>query len=91
MLPDPNAAPAVTITKTTADDAPPTAPKSVFTSKTAVVNFVISVAGIVGFFEPHTSQFVHDHATAIISDIGILNVILRFITHGRIYLFGSDS
>ena len=70
---------------------PPTPPKSVFTSKTAVVNFIVSVAGIVACFEPNTSQFMHDHAVAIVSDVGILNVILRFITHGRIYLFGADQ
>lgn len=63
------------------------AAKSIFKSKTAVVNFIIAAAGIVAAFHPATADFVKHHVAEILTAIGFTNVGLRIITHGRVALF----
>jgi hypothetical protein len=64
--------------------------KTIFKSKTAVVNFIIAVAGVVSFFDPSAAEFVKSHAVLELTAIGFVNMALRLITHGRITLFGSE-
>lgn len=65
--------------------------KSIFASKTAVVNFIILLAGAAAFFWPSAAKLIQEHAASVLSGIGVANIGLRFITHGRVSLFGSDS
>ena len=61
--------------------------KSIFKSKTARVNCVIAVAGIVAPFHPATADFIKSHAAEILMGIGFVNLALRLITHDRVTLF----
>ena len=65
--------------------------KSIFASKTAWVNFIVTGATLIGYFRPATSHWVQSHAALIVSGSGTVNVALRFITKGRVSLFGADS
>ena len=62
--------------------------KSIFKSKTFVVNFIIAV---VTYLVPGAQQFVRDNPNEVLLGIGLANVLLRRITHQRVALFGSDS
>jgi hypothetical protein len=64
---------------------PPT--KSLFKSKTLIVNAVIGLAALY----PPAADWVSHNATLALSIIGIANVALRLVTKGRVTLFGSES
>ena len=66
-------------------------PKSLFKSKMALVAFITTGAGALAAFSPSVAKFVSDHAAAILTSLGAINVGIRMVTHGKVYLFDSDS
>ena len=65
--------------------APPV--KSVFVSKTILVNLLIAL----GTAYPPVGQFVSAHPNETLLALGALNIALRWISKGRVNLFGSDA
>lgn len=65
--------------------------KSIFTSKTAAVNFIATVATAAAYFYPPASEFVKAHALQIVWGLGAANVALRMITHQKVTLFSADQ
>ena len=61
--------------------------KSLFKSKTLIVNFIVATAALY----PPAATWVSAHATLALTLIGSANMLLRLITKNRISLFGSDS
>lgn len=70
---------------------PPPAAKPLFKSKTAIANLLVVGAGALGFASPEVSQFLSAHAESILIALGIINVILRKVTKGRMVLFSDPS
>jgi len=61
--------------------------KSIFQSKTAALGFITAAAGVAAYFIPEASQFVTDHADAILTGLGIVAILLRLVTKGEVVLF----
>jgi hypothetical protein len=55
--------------------------------KTLIVNAIIALAALY----PPASEWVSHHAVLTLQIISYANIILRFLTKGRVTLFGSDS
>ena len=69
-------------------EGPPPAPaKPSFTSKTLLAN-----AGVMGtaLLDPHAAAFVSSHPIPVLVAVNLINIILRFLTHRRVSLFGSN-
>lgn len=60
--------------------------KPIFTSKTAAVQAVVAIAA----FVPAARDFVAQHPTEVLLGIAILNLVVRFVTKGRVTLFGQE-
>lgn len=63
--------------------------KSIFASKTAALGFVVALTGIVGQFVPGVAEWTSANSPLILTILGIASVALRFITKGRVTLFGD--
>ena len=61
------------------------APKTLFKSKTLIVNAVIALAS----FYPPVGEWVTSNPETSLQILAGLNLILRLITKGRITLFGK--
>lgn len=59
--------------------------KSVFTSKTAIINVVIAL----GAAYPPVGRWVQANPQVTLMAVGALNVVLRSVTHHRLTLFNS--
>lgn len=64
-------------------------PKSVFKSKTALAGALVAVAGALGTLSEPVSAFLASHASGILVVLGFVHIGLRFVTKGRINLFGE--
>ena len=64
-------------------------PKSIFKSKLALSGAVATVAGALGTFAPELAPAISIYGSQIILGFGILNVVLRFFTKGRVVLFAE--
>ncbi len=73
----------------TSDPAP--APKVFFKSRTILLNLVIAAAGVVAVFHPGAQEVVQQHAAGLLEVIGLINILLRSITHGRVALVSETS
>ena len=69
------------------DPAPAPAPKPIYQSKTAVVNAIIALAPLY----PPAELWIEHNATTTLVVIGLVNILLRVITKGKIVLFGGGS
>ncbi len=63
--------------------------KTIFKSKTAFAAALTAVAGALGTISDPFRQFLADNAPAILICVGLANVALRFVTHGRVALFAD--
>lgn len=61
-------------------------PKFIFKSKTALAALLTAGAGALGFGSEAANAFLAQHASVILLVIGAVNVGLRLITKGRVYL-----
>jgi hypothetical protein len=57
--------------------------KTIFTSKTAAAQAIVAVAA----FVPVARDFVAAHPQEVLLGIAAVNLILRFVTKGRVVLF----
>lgn len=57
--------------------------KSIFRSKTAIVNALVLAAGLV----PSIQEFVRENPEAVVTIIGAVNIGLRLITKSKVQLF----
>ncbi len=64
-------------------------PKSIFKSKTAFAGALSAVAGAIGTFAPDFAPWVASSASVILMVAGILQVVLRMVTKGRVVLFAD--
>jgi hypothetical protein len=60
--------------------------KSLFKSKTLIVNAIIALAALY----PPVAEWVSGHAALALSFIGGANMLLRLITKNRLSLFASE-
>lgn len=63
--------------------------KSIFKSKTAFAGALSAVAGAVGTFAPNLAPQIAQHASVILMVAGVVQVVLRMVTKGRISLFAE--
>lgn len=63
--------------------------KTIFKSKTALVGAISTIAGLISFGNDTVSQFLTNNAQLIVIGLGAAQVALRFITKGRVSLFGD--
>lgn len=71
-----------------ADD--PTPPvRNLFLTKTAAAQYITTAAGLVAVFYPPATEIVAAHAGQILIGLGIANLIIRSITHGKVEIFPS--
>lgn len=61
-------------------------PKPLFKSRTALLGLLTTVAAIVGASHPPTGAFLRDHAELILGVLGVVSIILRRVTHGKVVL-----
>jgi len=78
------------------DPAASTGSKSIFQSKTMIVNTAIPAAlAITALVSPHAADQVKTYVAANLEGVialwGAINIALRWLTKGRVSLFGSDS
>ncbi len=66
-------------------------PKPLLKSKTALLGLLTSLAGLIGASNEDTGAFLSAHASIILGIIGIVSIILRRITHGRVVLIPDES
>lgn len=64
-------------------------PKSILKSKSALAGAITAIVGALGSFSPGASEFVTTHANTILMGVGLLNIILRAVTRGRVVLFAE--
>ena len=64
----------------------PEAKKSIFKSKTAIVNAIV----LAGSFIPSVGEFVQQNPTAILTLVGALNIVLRLVTKEKVVLLPKD-
>ena len=64
--------------------------KNVFTSKTAAVALITTIAGIVANFVPEVGEYVATNASLILMGLGVVSFALRLITKGKVSLFPSE-
>lgn len=67
----------------------PAKPKSIFKSKTAWAGALSAVAGALGTFAPDLAPLMAKNADVILLVAGVLQVVLRLVTKGRISLFSE--
>lgn len=67
------------------------APKPIFQSKTAFAGVLTAIAGAVGISYPDFGKLLGSHASEILIGLGILHVVLRRVTKGRVVLFGDGG
>ena len=63
--------------------------KSIFKSKTAFAGALSAVAGALGTFAPDIAPNIAQNASIILMVAGVLQVVLRMVTKGRIVLFAD--
>ena len=64
-------------------------PKSLFKSKTAFAQAIVIVAGAAGSIWPGANQFISANANTILVSSGLVGLVLRLITKGRVVLFAE--
>jgi len=64
--------------------------KPLFKSRTALLGLLTTVAGIAGASHAPTGAFLRDHAELILGLLGVLSIILRRVTHGRVVLIAKQ-
>lgn len=67
----------------------PAKPKSIFKSKTAFAGALSAVAGAIGTFAPDLAPAIAQHASIILMVAGVVQVVLRMVSKGRITLFAD--
>jgi|GEM_PF-4803653 len=72
-------------------NTPIPAPKAFFKSKTVVANLVVAIGGVVAIFHPGTQAWIASHADGVLMGVGMLNMLLRSVTHGKIALVDDTS
>ena len=61
--------------------------KSIFASKTAFAGALSAVAGALGTFVPEAAPFIAQHASTILLCAGLVQMVLRVASKGRVTLF----
>lgn len=64
--------------------------RSLFKTKTALAQYLLMTAGAITAFWPEAVTWVSTHAGSIMIGAGIVNLLIRWITHDRVALF-SDA
>ena len=64
--------------------------KSIFKSRTALLAMLTAILGTLGFLSTDAEQFLQTHAAGLLSLLGLLNLLLRRITHGRVEFFPAE-
>lgn len=64
--------------------------KSIFKSKTAALAFITAVAGAASYFVPSIGSWVAESSDIILSVLGVVGLILRMVTSGKVSLFPSE-
>lgn len=81
----------LTLHKRTAEQAsasdPGTAPKWLFASYSALMNIVLLGLS----FVPAAAHWEAAHTKETAAVFVVLNLLVRLISHGRVYLYGSDD
>lgn len=65
--------------------------RNLFTTKTALAQYILASAGILSAFFPNAVPFVTQHAGEIMIIASLLGLAIRKVTHGRVQLWGSAS
>lgn len=65
--------------------------KSIFKSKTAVMAAITSIAGIASKFYPEVAEIVTSNSGDILIGIGVVAIILRKLTSGKVSLFPESK
>lgn len=68
---------------------PTTSTKTIFKSKTALVGVISTVAGALSYASPAVATFLQNNAQLIVIGLGVVHTALRFVTKGRVSLFGD--
>ena len=64
-------------------------PKSLFKSKTAFAQSIVIVAGAAGSIWPGANQFIAANANTILVASGLVGIVLRLVSKGRVVLFAE--
>ena len=65
--------------------------KSIFKSKTAVMAVITSLAGTAAKFYPEVADIVTANSSDILIGIGVIAIILRKLTNGKVSLFPESK
>lgn len=65
--------------------------RSLFATKTALAQYLTTLAGLVAVFWPPATEWVQQHAVIIVFAVPALNLAVRAVTHGRVQLVGESS
>lgn len=65
--------------------------KNWLTSKTIWLGIITSVTGVLSVFLPSVGEWVTAHNALIITIVGGLGIVLRFLTNGKIGFGEGDS
>ena len=65
--------------------------KSIFKSKTAVMALITSAAGTAAKFYPDIAGVVETNSSDILIAIGVVAIILRKLTSGKVSLFPESK
>ncbi|MDB6117754.1 MAG: hypothetical protein JWO08_1535 [Verrucomicrobiaceae bacterium] len=61
--------------------------KSIFKSKTAFAGAITAVTGAIGTLRPEAGQWIASHASVLLLTAGLLQILLRKVSHGQVILF----
>jgi hypothetical protein len=64
--------------------------KSIFVSKAAAMGAITSLTGVVAKFYPEVALFVASNSSDILIGVGIIAIVIRKITKGKVTLFPSN-
>lgn len=64
-------------------------PKSLFKSKTAFAQSIVIIAGAAGSIWPGANQFIAANANTILVASGLVGIVLRLVSKGRVVLFAE--
>jgi hypothetical protein len=65
--------------------------KSLFKSKSALAGVLTSLLGAASAVSPSIGAWVGEHMAVILGVVGLLSVILRMVTSGRVEIFPEDK
>lgn len=63
--------------------------KTIFKSKAGLLGLISAAAGVISFGSPEFATFLSNNAQIIVITLGLAHTALRFVTKGRVSLFGD--